>query len=128
MSKIAEEVKTKLEGLEVRQLLRDAARRQATTLQKAYRLRRAGRFDVFEDAIKLIEAEFGWESNLEEYYGLRLLHLQCGMTLCYDPTGELSWASAPRVKKQAEDGQYEMEFTDASEGAYPSSLEPHSRP
>jgi len=128
MSKIAEEVRTKLEGLEVRQLLRDAARRQAATLQKAYRLRRAGRFDVFGDAIKLIEVEFGWESNMEEYHGVRLLHLQCGMTLYYDPTGKLSWASALRVKKQAEDGQYEMEFTDASEGAYPSASEPHSRP
>jgi hypothetical protein len=126
--KRTDEIRAKLSGFEVRQLIRDAARRQSGILHKAYSFRKAGRFDVFEDAIKLVEAEFGWESNLETYYGVKMLHLQCGMTLCYDPEGTLSWASAPRSNRNPENGQYEMEFIDESEGACLSASEPHSQP
>ena len=109
-----EHIREKLSGLEVRQLLRDAARRQASILSRAYKFRRDGRFNSFDEAIKLVQEEFGWESNLEEYYGVRLLHLQCGMTLAYDQTGTLSWASAPRIKH---DGslQCEMEFIEGTD-------------
>jgi hypothetical protein len=110
MSKLTEEVKGKLDGLYVRQLLRDASRRQAAILRRAYKFRKAGRFDSFDAAITLVQEEFGWESNLEEYYGVKILHLQCGMTLAYDPTGKLSWASAPRLKQEAMGSQVEMEF------------------
>jgi hypothetical protein len=81
------------------------------------KFRKAGRFDSFDAAITLVQEEFGWESNLEEYYGVKILHLQCGMTLAYDPTGKLSWASAPRLKQEAMGSQVEMEFISDSDPA-----------
>ncbi len=95
-----EHIRDKLANLEVRQLLRDASRRQASILRKAYRFRKLGRFD-------------------------HLLHLQCGMTLCYDRAGKLCWASAPRIT-QDNNQQCEMEFISDSDPALPSVSSPQS--
>jgi hypothetical protein len=104
MGKLKDEVREKLAGLDVRQTMRDAARRHACQVRAIHHVRRQGILDDLREAEDyLTNVGVTWTS--ETYYGIVLVYA-AGVTLAYRPDGTLDWVSAQKVKDDMT--QYEL--------------------
>jgi len=110
MRELRNRVREKLDGQEIRQRCREAARRQANYVKLIHSARRKGSMENPEAATDwLLHA--GVPFTTETYYGVTLLYAM-GTTLAFRPDGVLDWTSAPRIK----DDLTQIELIDDSTG------------
>ena len=95
MRALKEIVREKLDGLELRQLQRDAGRRCANQIKLIYAARKQHLLDSLEPAIDwLTNTGIHWSE--ENWYGISMIYAG-GATLVYGPDGVLQRTYSPRL-------------------------------
>ena len=113
---VMEKVNASLDGLEVRNAMREMGRRMVNQIRRIYQARRLHLLDNVDEACNwLTDNGIGWSD--EQHYSVTIVATHCGITLAYDPSGKLSYATAPRLDRDGYPEQMGL-FSDEPPGAH----------